>query len=401
MLVAMPHPAPPFPGTPFPDGRAATRTALLEAVESVRDVVARHAEEAERSRTLPPPVVEALRDSGLFALKLPRALGGAEADPVTQIDVIEALTAIDASAGWCLMIGASAIGSPGAFLPDAGVARMFAGPRLPTGAGAIMPTGSAERVAGGYRVTGRWAFASGVRHAEWMSAAARINGSAGELRRFSFPVADAVIHDTWHVVGLSGTGSCDVSVADCFVPEELSWDAVRARPQRGGPLYALGLPAAVANEHVAFALGVARRALSELTAEAGKRARGFRQPGGLAQQSGIQHLVAESDLRLRAARALAVELNEAAWAQASAGHELDGATQAELRAVATLATDVGLDVVQRAFRAAGGSALYLGGSLQRCLRDLTAGAQHLMVSDRAYEALGQFMLGIPGADAMA
>jgi len=400
MLVAMPHPAPPSAGTPFPESRAATRAALLEAVESVRDVVARHAEEAERARTLPLPVVEALRDSGLLALKLPRVLGGAEADPVMQMDVIEALTTIDASAGWCLMIGASAIGLPGAFLSDAGVARMFAGPRRPTGAGAIMPTGTAERAPGGHHLTGRWAFASGVRHAEWMSATARVNGTDG-LRRFVFPVAEAVVHDTWHVVGLSGTGSCDVSVTDCFVPEELSWDAVRARPQRGGPLYALGLPAAVANEHVAFAIGVARRALAEFTGEAGKRARGFRSPGGLAAQPGIQRLVAECDLRLRAARALAVELNEAAWGQASAGRELDGTTQAELRAVATLATDVALDVVQRVFRAAGGSALYLHGALQRCLRDLTAGAQHLMVSDRAYEALGQFQLGIAGADPMA
>jgi alkylation response protein AidB-like acyl-CoA dehydrogenase len=278
---------------------------------------------------------------------------------------------------------------------------MFAGPRLPTGAGAIMPTGTAERVDGGHRLTGRWAFASGVRHAEWMSATARVPGGDAELRRFVFPVADAVIHDTWHVVGLSGTGSCDVSVTDRFVPDALSWDAVRGRAQRGGALYALGLPAAVANEHVAFALGVARRALAEFSGEAGKRARGFRAASGLAAQPGIQRLVGECDLRLRAARALAVELNEAAWAQASAGRVLDGTTQAELRAVAALATDVGLDVVQRLFRAAGGSALYLSGALQRCLRDLTAGAQHLMVADRAYEVLGQLLLGIPGADPMA
>src|ERR1700694_1423245 len=101
--------------TVFPTERLAKRAHLLAAVEGLRDVVAAGAEEAEQLRTLPPATVRALADSGLLALKVPEALGGAEADPVTQLEVLEALTHIDASAGWCLMVATTAVGLPAGF----------------------------------------------------------------------------------------------------------------------------------------------------------------------------------------------------------------------------------------------------------------------------------------------
>src|SRR6185503_14881744 len=91
------------------DSRILSREKLLEAVASVADVLAASAAESERLRTLAPATVGALESAGLLALKLPAALGGAEADPVTQIDVIEAVSALDASAGWCLMVGATTV----------------------------------------------------------------------------------------------------------------------------------------------------------------------------------------------------------------------------------------------------------------------------------------------------
>ena len=119
----------------FPSERHQKRRFLLEAVESVRDVVATSADESERLGTLAPDAVAAIRDAGLFKLKLPQTLGGAEADPVTQIEVIEALAYIDASAGWCVMIGATSIGQPGAFAGDEAVAEIFGDGRIPTAAG--------------------------------------------------------------------------------------------------------------------------------------------------------------------------------------------------------------------------------------------------------------------------
>ena len=114
----------------FPKDRREKRRLLLELVEHVRDTVAASADESEQMGTLAPAAVDAIRDAGLFTLKLPMTLGGAEADPVTQIDVIEALSYIDASAGWCLMIGATAIGQPGAFAADDAIEEIFGDGRI-------------------------------------------------------------------------------------------------------------------------------------------------------------------------------------------------------------------------------------------------------------------------------
>jgi alkylation response protein AidB-like acyl-CoA dehydrogenase len=388
-------------GRTFPTDREAKRQVLLEAVERVRDTLLAGADAAEAHATLPLATVQALDDAGLLALKLPAVLGGAEADLVTQLEVLEALSYIDTSAGWCTLIGAAAIAGPGAFLADEAIAQIFVDGQIPGAAGAFMPSGQAVPVAGGYRVSGRWAFASGVRHAQWVSATTRVvSAGVPALRRVVMPAAAVQIHDNWQVMGLQGTGSCDFSVTDLFVPACFSWDAQHAHPQRGGPLYRLGMPAFVANEHVAFALGVGRRALDTLLALAHATQRGYGQRSALAARPAVHRVVGVSDLRLRAARTLAMESYAHAWATVCAGHTLPPRVQAELRSVATLATDVALEVTTQAFRASGGTVLYATSVLQRCLRDINAAAQHLMVSEAAYENYGQFVLGLPDADPM-
>lgn len=389
--------------TPFPRERAAKRAHLLAAVEAIRDVVAAGAEEGERLRTLPPATVRALAGSGLLALKVPESLGGAEADPVTQLEVLEALSRVDASAGWCLMVATTAIGLPAGFLPDEAVEKILAGGRVPPAAIAILSTGTATPVSGGYRLTGRWPFASGVRHAEWLTAGVMVRRDAedpGERHLVVIPAAAVEIHDNWRVAGLEGTGSSDFSVADHFVPASFAWNMVTTAPRRGGPLFRLGMPAFVAYEHVAFALGVARRALDAATELARSKMRGLGVASPLAGRATFQARLGEGEIRLRAARAGAIELFEAAWGAVSAGHGLTRRQQAELRSVATHATETAAEIVTGLFRAAGGGALYRGGVLQRCLRDINAGAQHLMVSDSAYERLGQILLGFPDVDPM-
>jgi hypothetical protein len=135
----------------FPADRVEKRRVLLAAVKRARPVIKAHADEAEAMATLPKATVDALVGSGLLRLKLPAVLGGAEADPVPQMEVIEAVSRIDAAAGWCVMIGASAIGSAGTFLPDEALALVFPAGRVPTAAGVFMPTGEARPVDGGYR----------------------------------------------------------------------------------------------------------------------------------------------------------------------------------------------------------------------------------------------------------
>jgi len=235
-----------------PTEREEKRKRLLDAVERVRETVEAAADEAEDIKTLPKATVDAVDDSGLLRLKLPEICGGEEADPVTQTEVIEALSYVDASAGWCLMIGASSIAIPAAFLSNEGVAEVFHCGRVPRASTAFMPTGTATPHEGGYLLQGHWAFASGVRHAAWINLGALVADNSGDgppqHRMFSLPTAQAHIHDNWDVIGLRGTGSCDVSVDNVFVPARLNYDRLHDAPQRGGPLYRLGMPAFVANE---------------------------------------------------------------------------------------------------------------------------------------------------------
>jgi indole-3-acetate monooxygenase len=401
----------------FPSDRAEKHRVILDAIESLRDVATTHAVESEHLETLAPAVVEAMAESGLWGLKLPAELGGAEADPVTQIEAIEAMTAIDTTAGWALMIGATSIGWPGAYLPEAGVRRIFAGrERLPTAAGIGGIAGTAVPVEGGHRVTGRFAFSSGIQHAQWLIAGAPVVGQDDpppESRMFVVPAEQATVHmDSWHVAGLKGSGSHDFSLDDVFVPEEMSWDRTimaTGRPERGGPIFHLGMPAFTANEHTAFSVGCAWRALELIAEMSGKKRRGTGSAlVSIGERPVFQHYFGEAHQRLKAARAHALNVFEALWQTVCSGEMPDARAQAEARACSAFVTDTCVAIVNEAFHYAGGGALQQSNALQRYWRDINAGAQHMAVSNAAYEAYGQALLGIeagpqvaPGGNARA
>ena len=389
----------------FPEERGDKRRFLLAAVESARDTVAASADESERLGTLAPAAVAAIRDAGLFTLKLPQSLGGAEADPVTQIEVIEALSYIDASAGWCLMIGATAIGQPGAFAGDEAISEIFRNGRIPTAATSTALRGKAVPVEGGYVLSGRWPFASGVRHAEWMTAGATVqadeDAEPANNITLVFPVSDGHIHDNWRVTGLEGSGSNDISATELFVPEAFSWDPTVWESKRGGAIYRMGRPGFVANEHSGVALGIAQRALDEIVTTAPSRKRGNPPAASLADREAFRGDIAACDLRLRSARALAHEVYERAYRTACGGQIPDASAQSEMRAVSAYVTQVAVDVATIAFRYAGGSAIHRSDILQRCLRNINAAAQHFMVSDTALENYGASLLEMPDIKPMA
>ena len=384
-----------------PTDRKAKRDALLEAVESVRDVVEACANEAEELRTLPRAAVDAIYDAGLFSLKVPEVLGGAEADPVTLIEVIEAMSRIDTSAGWTLMIGAGSLGMASAFVGDEAIQEIFAGGRIPRFASSSRPMGKAVPTVGGYIVTGRWPFASGVLHSEWILAGIPIADDAapGGRRAIVFPTASAEIHDNWHVAGLQGTGSCDFSLKDVFVPEAFTFDVMNDIPRRGRPLYDIRVPGILAVEHVAFALGAGRRALDEIYEFAQTKSRGI-PPSSLIQRTSFQQAMGECDFRLRAARSLSLEIYEDAWKTVCAGEPVSLKSQVDMRAASAYATHVALDAASQAFQFAGASALYSTNVIQRCFRDLAAAAQHAMVSSTSYENHGKLALGLTEVHAL-
>jgi alkylation response protein AidB-like acyl-CoA dehydrogenase len=373
--------------------RAATRRRLLAAVDSIRDVLADCADEAERSGFYPERGWTALHESGLFRMKAPAALGGFEADPVTQIELIEEVSRIDSSAGWTFFVGAGTLAMISGWVQDAALDAFLVDGRLPRVAGGVVPSGSAAPVDGGFRVTGRWQFGSGSAHAERFSGNAVIEGDhVPPVLGFLFMPDEVTLHDNWNVNALRGTGSQDFSVSDLFVPHERTLNNF-APAERGGALFRIVIPGLFAMEHGAFAIGVAQRALKEMAVLARSKSRGYLKPQGVAARGKFQFDLGRADSALAAARQGLCAIYEEAWAAAQAGDASAPELQTRLRCAAVYATDVGMDACRTMFRYAGARSLYVGNVIERCLRDVQAGAQHGMVNDAAYEARGQSLLG--------
>ena len=388
--------------------RKTKREALLTQVERIAPTLQASGGKSEELATLAPEAVAALRDAGLFRLKLPAVMGGAEADPVTEMMVLEAIAYHDFSSGWCTMVGATAVASLGAFLPEAGLDRVFRDGRVPTASISFFPAGRAVRQNGGYRLSGRWRFNSGIRHAEWVVGGTVVERTEDEnasrpLVIFAvIPAADVTLHDNWRdVVGLRGTGSGDCSVENYQLSENLSfvWDLLVPKPQRGGPSYLFPPFSYVAKEHGSVAIGAARRALDELINIA-TTTRGTFRSSKLVERQVVHRQIAEADLKIRAARALMHERYEQLYQKVGAGQLPDGADIADVRAIALHATDVAIDVTTMAYHFAGNTGLHHPHVLGRLLRDLNTAGLHQVMSDTAYENHGKFRLGIP-ADPLA
>src|ERR1700733_11429205 len=156
------------------------RRDLLARVEGIAEILRASGGKSEEIATLAPEAVVALRGAGLFQLKLPEAGGGREADPVTEMLVLEAIAYHDFTSGWCTMVGATGVGSLGAFLPQTGLDRVFVGGHIPTAAISFFPAGRGVREKDGYRISGRWRFNSGIRHSEWVLGGTVVEGTEKE-----------------------------------------------------------------------------------------------------------------------------------------------------------------------------------------------------------------------------
>ncbi|HJQ84758.1 MAG TPA: acyl-CoA dehydrogenase family protein, partial [Candidatus Binatia bacterium] len=178
---------------------------LLARARGIAPLLAREADRTERERRVSAEIVAALAEAGIFRMCVPRALGGAEADPATMIAVLETLARADGSAGWSAMIAATS-GVASAYLAP-GAAREIYGAADGVAGGVYAPYGRATAVEGGYRLSGRWPFASGCEHCTWLTGGTMVEGAGGkpEARLMLFPRSEVEIIDTWNVSGLRGT----------------------------------------------------------------------------------------------------------------------------------------------------------------------------------------------------
>jgi alkylation response protein AidB-like acyl-CoA dehydrogenase len=364
--------------------------------------IAAAADEIERARRIPEALLERLHSSRLFRMLLPRSAGGDETEPAVYVAAIEELARHDASIGWIAFVtNSSALIA--AYLEPEVVSAIFGDPR-----GAIAwgpPNASQARaVDGGYRLTGKWDFASGCRQARWMGAHCQVLEADGTLRlnRFGrptvrtlvFPASEVTLLDTWRTIGLCGTASDSYSVDELFVPEARS--STREDPslrRERGPLYAFTMQGLYAAGVAAVAFGIARAMLSEFIALASRKApRGL---GRLADNAVVQADVARAEARLGSARAYLIETLTTIYAQAGEVAPIEIADRARVRLACTNAILGAAEVTDLAYKAAGVDAIFPGSPFERRFRDMHTLSQQIQARNAHFEAVGQILLGMP------
>jgi alkylation response protein AidB-like acyl-CoA dehydrogenase len=374
--------------------------AALESARKLVPMIRAAAGEIEAMRELPRSLFEALADAGLFRLALPRAVGGAELDLPTYVQVIEELGKADASTGW--IVNQGAIFATYAARMPLEVARQIWSDTRSVVANTPAPSATAVVVPGGYRVTGRQGFSTGCRHASWIAAHAQIvengqlrleNGQA-ETRYMFVPAAEVELLDTWKVRGMRGTGTHHFAVHDVFVPGERTVLSATAPVRETGPLYRIPRTLCFASGDAAVALGMARTCLetfTELATAKTPRAMEAR----LREQSMVQAHVGQAEAALRSGRALLMETVRELWSTVAAGGTLTLDQRATLRLATTHGIRLAAQVIDIVYNAAGATAAYEDHPIQRYFQDIHVITQHLQGRLAHYELVGRHWLGLP------
>lgn len=371
-------------------------------------VIAAASDRTEQDRQIPQEVMSALHDAALFRMFLPRSIGGGEADPLAFMEVLEAVSAADASTAWCLgqAIGCS---SAAAFLDGDAAGEVFANPDdvLAWGPPVSSADAAAVVVDGGYRVTGKWMLVSGIRNATWLGPHCTVFEADGKPRMGAggkpvnrtmlIPKTSAEVTDVWRVVGLKGTGSDSYTVSDLFVPEAYSFTRNSAADRREtGPLYDIPLLTMYGMGFAGVALGIARAALDDFLRLAAEKV-ATHTTNVLRENTVIQSRVAQAEGRLGSARAFLVEMINATWASACAAEAFPLEQRARLRIAITSAIDQASEVVDFAYRAAGTTAIFDANPFERRFRDIHTVAQQGQAHLSNLEAAGRALLGLDPA----
>ncbi len=376
-------------------------TAIVAAAIRLAPAARAAREEAERMRQTPPALAAEITKAGIYQMYFPRSMGGPETPPLTAFRVVEELSKADGSVGWCAMIG-TALSMNVSRLPIEVGREMAGDPADYRGAGSARPGGHAWPVPGGFRVKGRWNFASGIQNARWLYATCiemdgdkpRVSASgAPVLRALWVPRAEVTIVDTWSVMGMRGTGSQDFTVDDVFVPAHRS--CLSAEPPREkGPLYH---PRAwfvhIWTPSAANALGVARGAIDALTELAATEASTL-STNLLRDRSAVQTRIGEAEAIVNAARAYVFDAVGRLWRTLCAGEEPTGQQIAQARLALVHAMHESVRAVDKVFHAAGTNAIYTRHPLERAFRDVHVAVQHGAALPSYFESAGKVLLGL-------
>jgi indole-3-acetate monooxygenase len=346
----------------------------------------------QTQRRMLPEVAQALAQAGVFQMLVPRPVGGLECAPLEIIQHIEAIAKLDASVGWCVMIGAtSALYS--AYLPTHLAQAIYGSNSTITG-GVFAPMGKAVLEGEAYIVNGHWRWASGSQNCHWLSGGCIVmENGAPTQRAMIFPAKDVELIDTWHTMGLRGTGSGDMKVTNLRVPQEFSVSLITDKPHATGALYAFPAFGLLAMGIAAVACGNAQATLAEFKNEGATLKTG----GGrksLSERATVQVEFAQVTAELRSARAFMLDELNQAWSAAQSDGELSLEQRAGLRLAATHLTRVSATTCRRIHELSGGVAVFSEHRLERRLRDAQTMTAHMMIAAPTYELTGKILLGM-------
>lgn len=361
--------------------------------------------QTEQDCEVTPEVMAALHDAEMFRMLLPRSLGGGEATPLEAAQVMEVVAAADASTAWCL---GQALGCSfaGAYLDPKIAREIFSPPDAIVAWGPESMSSRAVEVDGGYRVTGKWRFASGSRYATWMGGHSVVYEPDGEtnrkdanggnkIRTMLFPIEKAEISNVWQVIGLRGTGSDDYAVNDLFVPEEYTtWRNDDSDRREQGPLYRIPLLTMYGMAFAGIALGLSRALFDSFIELAAEKVAG-RGSGVLRENAVIQSEVAQAEGRLGSARAFLTETVEEYWGYQCRREPPPMELRAKLRVAITWAMNQAREVADFAYQATGTNGIFESGPFERRFRDMHTVAQQGQAHKINFEFAGRVFLGLP------
>jgi len=372
-----------------------------ERVRALAPIVAQWRDVGEQERHIPRPLFEALCDAGIFTMSAVKAVGGAEVEEETVLQVIEEFARQDGSVGWNVML-ASTTAIIASYLPGAALREVYRGGPNTVIAGALLPKGTAIPVPGGFRLTGRWTFASGCHQAAWMLGSSTVmtqgtphlrSDGRPDVRTFFVPIEACEVLDTWHTAGLRGTGSHDWQVTDVFVPEGQSFPVLFDGPSAPG-VFSLRDFAAYAGPRVtAVALGIARDAIDTFMALARTKTPAMA-TSPLVTQHTTHERVGRAEALLRAARTFLYATVRTLPYRPTYSEALSDDLRADIRLASAHAAQSAAKAVDLMFNAAGTTASYTSSRLERCFRDVHVATQHAVVASSNIEMVGQYLLGL-------
>lgn len=374
---------------------------VFAAARALQPELSARAQEMEDVRRLPADLAAKMAEAGLFRMITPSTYGGLECTPREIVDAVEIVAEANASAGWCAMIAATTAMNAAYMTPDA-AKEVYSDPMTITG-GVFAPMGKATVDGDDYIVSGRWQWGSGSANCTWLCGGCMVY-EGGELRLLPsgrpdtrmmvFPAADAELIDTWHVMGLKGTGSGDIAVENIRVPKGRSVSLVADRPQIEGALYKFPAFGLLALGVAATALGNARGTLNAFAELAGaKKNQGSAKT--LSERVNIQAEMAKMTASFRASRAYLHDEIAKTWEVAQSSDDIPVERRAALRMACTQMVRTGADIARNCYDLGGGAALFQSSDLQRRFRDAHAMTQHIVTAPGTWELTGRLLFGLP------